>query len=149
MKKIVIFDLDGTLALIDKRRDISTKDNGKIDWDKFFDPGLIDLDLPNQPVIDVANVLNKQGFEIWILSGRSDVTWQATLDWLDRYNVTFTQLIMRPQEDLFLPDNKLKQKWLDWIGVDNVAMVFDDRQQVVDMWRQNGLTCFQVAKGDF
>ena len=149
MKKIVIFDLDGTVALIDKRRDISTKDNGKIDWDKFFDPGLIDLDLPNQPVIDVANVLNKQGFEIWILSGRSDVTWQATLDWLDRYNVTFTQLIMRPQEDLFLPDNKLKQKWLDWIGVDNVAMVFDDRNQVVDMWRQNGLTCFQVAKGDF
>ena len=149
MKKIVIFDLDGTLALIDKRRDISTKDNGKIDWDKFFDPGLIDLDLPNQPVIDVANVLNKQGFEIWILSGRSDVTWQATLDWLDRYNVTFTQLIMRPQEDLFLPDNKLKQKWLDWIGVDNLAMVFDDRTQVVDMWRQNGLTCFQVAKGDF
>ena len=149
MKKIVIFDLDGTLALIEKRRDISTKDNGKIDWDKFFDPGLIDLDLPNQPVIDVANVLNKQGFEIWILSGRSDVTWQATLDWLDRYNVTFTQLIMSPQEDLFLPDNKLKQKWLDWIGVDNVAMVFDDRNQVVDMWRQNGLTCFQVAKGDF
>ena len=149
MKKIVIFDLDGTLALIDKRRDISTKDNGKIDWDKFFDPGLIDLDLPNQPVIDVANVLNKQGFEIWILSGRSDVTWQATLDWLDRYNVTFTQLIMRPQEDLFLPDNKLKQKWLDWIGVDNVAMVFDDRNQVVDMWRSNGLTTFQVADGDF
>ena len=149
MKKIVIFDLDGTLALIDKRRDISTKNNGKIDWDKFFDPGLIDLDLPNQPVIDVANVLNKQGFEIWILSGRSDVTWQATLDWLGKHNVTFTQLIMRPQDDLFLPDNKLKQKWLDWIGVDNVAMVFDDRNQVVDMWRQNGLTCFQVAKGDF
>ena len=149
MNKIVIFDLDGTLALIDKRRDLATKDNGKFDWDVFFDPKNIDLDLPNQPVIDVANVLNKQGFEIWILSGRSDVTWQATLDWLDRYNVTFTQLIMRPQEDLFLPDNKLKQKWLDWIGVDNVAMVFDDRQQVVDMWRQNGLTCFQVAKGDF
>ena len=29
-KKIVIFDLDGTLALIDKRRDVSTKDNGKM-----------------------------------------------------------------------------------------------------------------------
>jgi len=28
-------------------------------------------------------------------------------------------------------------------------MVFDDRQQVVDMWRQNGLTCFQVADGNF
>ena len=36
-----------------------------------------------------------------------------------------------------------------FIGKDNVAMVFDDRQQVVDMWRYNGLTCFQVADGDF
>ena len=35
------------------------------------------------------------------------------------------------------------------IGVDNVDMVFDDRQQVVDMWRANGLTCFQVAEGNF
>ena len=29
--KIVIFDLDGTLALIDDRRKISTKPNGKLD----------------------------------------------------------------------------------------------------------------------
>ena len=36
MDKIVIFDLDGTLALIDKRRDLATK-NGKMDWDVFFD----------------------------------------------------------------------------------------------------------------
>ena len=50
-KKTVIFDLDGTLALIDKRRAISTKDNGKMDWDKFFDPKNIDLDQPNAPVI--------------------------------------------------------------------------------------------------
>jgi hypothetical protein len=56
---------------------------------------------------------------------------------------------MRPQEHLFMPDNDLKQMWLDDIGVDNVAMVFDDRNQVVDMWRQNGLTTFQVADGDF
>ena len=36
MNKIVIFDLDGTLALIDKRRDLATKDNGKFDWDVFL-----------------------------------------------------------------------------------------------------------------
>ena len=34
--KIVIFDLDGTLALIDKRRALATK-NGKMDWDVFFE----------------------------------------------------------------------------------------------------------------
>jgi len=148
-KKIVIFDLDGTLALIDKRRTISTKDNGKLDWDKFFDPKNIDLDLPNQPVINMANILSQQGFTVMILSGRSDVTYQATRNWLNRYGVSFSHLFMRPQNHLYMPDNDLKQMWLDDIGVDNVAMVFDDRNQVVDMWRKNSLTTFQVADGDF
>ena len=147
--KIVIFDLDGTLALIDDRRDLATKDNGKFDWDVFFNPDNINLDLPNQPVINMANMLHKQGFRIFILSGRSDVSHQATVNWLNDNGVWWDHLVMRPQNQLYLPDNDLKQGWLDTIGKDNVAMVFDDRNQVVDMWRQNGLTCFQVADGDF
>jgi hypothetical protein len=31
----------------------------------------------------------------------------------------------------------------------NPTMAFDDRQQVVDMWREKGLTVAQVDKGDF
>jgi hypothetical protein len=31
----------------------------------------------------------------------------------------------------------------------NVFFVLDDRNQVVDFWRSKGLTCFQVAPGDF
>jgi hypothetical protein len=31
----------------------------------------------------------------------------------------------------------------------DVLCVFDDRQQVVDMWREVGLVCLQVAAGDF
>ena len=76
--KIVIFDLDGTLALIDKRRAISTKDNGKMDWDTFFDPKNIDLDQPNTPVIKMAQMLKSQGFMIVIFSGRSKATKDAT-----------------------------------------------------------------------
>ena len=147
--KIVIFDLDGTLALIDDRRDLSTKDNGKFDWDVFFDPANIDLDLPNQPVIDMANLLSKQGYTIMILSGRSDVTKDVTVDWLSNHGIRYDHLIMRDQDNLYMADNDLKQMWLDDIGVNNVAMVFDDRNQVVDMWRKNGLTTFQVADGDF
>jgi hypothetical protein len=71
------------------------------------------------------------------------------MDWLLKHDVWFDTLTMRPQNHLFMPDNDLKQMWLDGIGVDNVAMVFDDRNQVVNMWRDNGLTCFQVADGNF
>ena len=35
MNKIVIFDLDGTLDIIDDRRKVYTKPNRKMDWDKF------------------------------------------------------------------------------------------------------------------
>ena len=148
MKKIVIFDLDGTLADIDTRRALSLKMNGKMDWDKFFDPNNIQLDDPNTPVIQMTKLLSSD-YRIWILSGRSDATQQATIDWLSDNDVHYDHLVMRPQNHLYMPDNDLKQMWLDNIGVDNVAMVFDDRQQVVDMWRKNGLTTFQVADGDF
>ena len=148
-KNIVIFDLDGTLALIDKRRDLATKDNGKMDWAKFFNPDNIDLDTPNQTVIDMANLLHSQGYLIYIFSGRSDKTEDATKDWLDKHNVNYDLLQMRPQGLLYKPDNDLKQDWLNVIKKDTVAMVFDDRNQVVDMWRKNGLTTFQVADGDF
>jgi hypothetical protein len=30
-----------------------------------------------------------------------------------------------------------------------VKLIFDDRDSVVKMWRSHGLTCFQVADGDF
>ena len=148
-KKTVIFDLDGTLALIDSRRELSIGDDGKMDWDTFFNPKFISLDDPNQPVIDMANMLHSQGYSIYIFSGRSDKTEDATIAWLDKHNVNYDLLQMRPQGLLYKPDNDLKQDWLNVIKKDTVAMVFDDRQQVVDMWRQNGLTCFQVADGDF
>jgi len=31
----------------------------------------------------------------------------------------------------------------------HVEFVLDDRNQVVNFWRYLGLTCFQVAEGDF
>jgi len=145
---IVIFDLDGTLANIDKRRNLATK-NGKMNWNVFFNPNNIDLDTPNQAVINMANILYSQDYIIYILSGRSDKTYQATIAWLDKHKVNYDLLIMRPQNQLYKKDSDLKQSWLDTIGKDRVSMVFDDRQQVVDMWRQNGLPTFQVADGDF
>ncbi len=154
-KDVVIFDLDGTLALIDDRRALATKDNGKMDWDVFFNPDNIGLDLPNLPVIKMAKTLHDQGFNIVIFSGRSKATKTATAKWLDKHNVPFNVMKMRPTGHpwAFMPDDKLKQQWLDDIfpgtDKDRILTVFDDRDKVVNMWRDNGLTCFQVAPGNF
>ena len=151
--KTVIFDLDGTLALIDDRRAISTKDNGKMDWDTFFDPKNIQLDKPNWPVILMAQTLKKAGHRIVIFSGRSKATKDATKDWLNDLDIPFDVLKMRPTDGglKWMKDDLLKKKWLDDLfpNTDDIICVFDDRDKVVQMWRDNGITCFQVADGNF
>ena len=87
--KYVIFDLDGTLADIEDRRKLSLKENGKLDWDKFFDPDNIHCDKPNHSVIKMAQILDESGHKIVIFSGRSKGTRLSTLQWLSKHNVPF------------------------------------------------------------
>ena len=157
MKKIVIFDLDGTLAIIDKRRikacnTTDGKKTKKFNWDVFNDPSNIALDEPNVPVIKMAQLFAEDGFLIVIFSGRTDKTEHATRAWLTRNRVPFHTLAMRPHKTMnFVPDEVLKKHMLDnaLFNIDDVFLVVDDRQKVVDMWRDLGLTVFQVAPGDF
>ena len=151
MKNTIIFDLDGTLAIIDKRRELSTKPNGKLDWGKFFNSTNIKLDEPNLPVIKMAQLFSEQGFNIVILSGRSNKTETATRSWLSENKVPFNKLIMRNSEtDHFTPDWVLKKNMLDEnLDINDVFLVVDDRDRVVKLWRSLGLTTFQVAEGNF
>ena len=156
MKNTVIFDLDGTLALIEKRRikagkSADGKETKKMDWDVFHDPSNIHLDEPNIPVIKMAQLFAEDGFNIVIFSGRSDKTEHTTRSWLSRNRVPFHKLVMRPHKTMnFIPDEILKKDMLDkHLDIDDVFLVVDDRQKVVDMWRNLGLTVFQVAPGDF
>ena len=151
MKNTIIFDLDGTLALIDKRRELARKPNGKINFDKLHDPSLIKHDKPNWPVIKMAQLFAEQGFKIVIFSGRSDKTATATLSWLSQNKVPFNKLVMRPHKTKnFVPDDILKKDMLDkYVDIDDVFLVVDDRDKVVKMWRSLGLPVFQVADGDF
>jgi len=151
--KTVIFDLDGTIADIEARRSLSTKENGKMNWDVFFDPNNIDLDLPNWSVITMAQILRKEGYRIVIFSGRSKATKEVTKAWLQKFDVPFQLLKMRPtsRDFMFMPDDELKKKWLDDLfpNKEDILCVFDDRDKVVKMWRDNGLTCMQVNEGNF
>ena len=168
-KKTIIFDLDGTLAIIDRRRDHALKmgKNGKMNWNEFFNPAHIAFDEPNEPVIKMAQTFKKEGFKIVIFSGRNDISFDRTVEWLEWNDVPFDLLVMRPDkfkpkswpvakgnpatpEMRFMPDEILKKEMLDtFVDRNDVLMTIDDRQKVVDMWRAEGLTCFQVAPGDF
>ena len=119
----------------------------------LFDPANIQLDKPNWPVIEMAKTLKDAGHRIVIFSGRSKATKEITKEWLNQHGVPFSVLKMRPTGGGFkwMKDDKLKQIWLDDLfpNKDDIICVFDDRDKVVNMWRENGLACFQVAPGDF
>ena len=152
MKNTVIFDLDGTLADISARRELSIKmPSGVMDWDIFLDPANIKLDVPNEPVVKMAQLFADDNFNIVIFSGRSDKTKHTTLDWLTHNKVPFNKLVMRDSvTSHFVPDDILKKDMLDkHLDIDDIFLVVDDRQKVVDMWRSLGLNVFQVDEGNF
>lgn len=147
--KYIICDLDGTLSLTEHRQYFL--DKKPADWDGFF--LACGDDSPNWPVIYTIAALydyfeSDGEVNIVIFSGRSDIALDATRMWLAEFEVKHHELRMRKQGD-FTPDDVLKQQWLDEIGKENVLFCIDDRQKVVDMWREQGLACFQVAAGDF
>lgn len=144
-KDAFIFDLDGTIAKIDHRRHFVSGE--KQDWDAFYEA--CDEDELYVEVVMMLQLLQRQGWRIYIFSGRSESVRQKTEDWLKQMMVRYDKLIMRPVGN-FEPDEKLKRDWLyKWVEKDKIIAVFDDRQKVVDMWRLEGLPCFQVANGDF
>lgn len=142
----VLCDLDGTLALIHNRSP--------------YDASNCDVkDLPNWPVIETVLAHYKAGRKIIFCSGREDKYQPETIRFIEKYCLLTGakgeypieyQLFMRKSDDM-RKDSIIKEEiYVENIeGQYNVLCVLDDRDQVVEFWRSKGLSCFQVAPGNF
>ena len=128
-------DIDGTLAQMNGR--------SPYDWMK------VDTDLPRKEVIEVINTLNTYT-DVILLSGRDGVCRGLTEQWLRDNEVSYNDFFIRPAGDN-RKDTLIKEEiYFKHIkGRYNVKGVFDDRDQVVHMWRHYGLHVFQVNYGNF
>jgi len=145
---IYIFDIDGTLADLSHRLHyIQTKPK---DWDSFFKACLFDE--PIEDVIRVCRHLQKSGAEIVLLTGRPDNTRIDTVRWMNAHNIIYSDLLMRTTGDR-RSDTIVKSELMDRFMVKyphtTLMGIFEDRKQVVDMYRNRGFRVFQVAEGDF
>lgn len=140
----IIVDLDGTLA-----KNVTGRE--------FYGEGL------NHVYDDEVNhLLNNligdyhhedKGYQLIFMSGRNEFAREDTVRWLkdkagwlpDEY-----LLYMREDDDM-RKDFMVKADLFDKHVRDqyNVLLCFDDRDQIVRLWRDMGLTCFQVADGSF
>lgn len=147
-KNVVIFDLDGTLS--DPSHRLHFVKGKKKDFDSFY--AGVSGDSPKENIIQIYRQFAHSyeypfdPYEMWIVSGRSDIVRKETEKWLREHGIVYHQLIMRKHGD-YTHDATLKRSWLN-SGIlppkERILCCFDDRQRVVDMWREEGLTCLQV-----
>jgi len=146
MKNIVIFDLDGTLADIRHRvHHVSSSVKAERDWKSFYQD--IDKDVPNSDVCQLCRTL-RLNYEIWILTGRSEEYRSYTENWLFWNNIHYDELRMRSSDDM-RKDIECKFDMLSEEEQKGVLVIFEDRTQVVEMWRQRNITVCQVDNGEF
>jgi phosphoglycolate phosphatase-like HAD superfamily hydrolase len=148
MSKIIVFDIDGTIADCTHRLHHVKKNNP--DWKSFFEECVNDT--PIESMCDMSMVLS-QYYDIVFCTGRSEECREQTEEWLLKH-VNSNALLMRKEGD-HRPDHVVKKELLeDYLKLENlekssVITIYEDRQTVVDMWRDNGYHVCQVAKGDF
>ncbi len=136
----IICDLDGTLALLNGRNpyDASTCENDEV----------------NLPVADILALYQEEAatlnYHIILMSGREDKYREQTERWLARNAIAYEALYMRQAGDMRKDAIIKRELYEEHIaGKFYVLFVLDDRDQVVELWRSLGLTCLQVAYGDF
>lgn len=131
-----LIDIDGTVA-IKGDRDI-------------YDGTKVHLDTENHDVTYIIRMLQQLGHRMIYMSGRSKDHREGTLTWLAERGLRVDDLHMRTAGD-HRRDSVVKHELFNDRVREHYRIlgVFDDRNQVVEMWRAIGLTVFQVADGNF
>ncbi len=146
VRKIIAFDLDGTLANVDHR--VHFVRSSKPDWEAFNRACVNDT--PNAWAVKLINELAPSyGVRLMIVSARSKTVEAETRDWLNNHVEAFVngdvELEMLREVGDSTEDVELKMRWLKSVGgKDALLMAIDDRQKVVDAWRAAGVTCLQA-----
>jgi len=131
----IIVDLDETLALHKAGRDP-------------FNHEHIPNDMANMPLVDL---IHRAEAAILLVTGRSEVSREATKKWLADNNIEYDELYMRPEDQSYEHDynikkeiyeNKIKDKYF-------VTAVFEDRERNTELWRDLGLMVYQINFGRY
>lgn len=153
MGKAYIFDIDGTLADLSHR--LHFIESEPKNWDSFFDA--CDRDKPIDSVIQVLRSVawpSREAAEenprIIYLTGRPERVRAKTKKWLEDNTCPSGLLCMRVDGD-HRPDTVTKKELIQDLLKMNceVVGIFEDRPSVCRVWRNMGLTVFQLKHEEF
>ena len=147
-KDIVIVDIDGTISSVGPR--IKHLRQSPVDWDSFYAECFEDN--PIIEMVELVKYLSRKYFIIFC-TGRRESVREVTVAWIKAnmgIDVSDTELLMRPNGDMREDsDVKVEQLILSGVDMQRIAFILEDRSSVVKMWRDRGIRCLQVDKGEF
>lgn len=146
MTKLMVFDIDGTLANIEHRRCyVATKPRN---WNAFN--AAIPFDTQHEDIVYLAKLFRQRNHTIVLCSGRSEDERIMTVEQMKNFGVDYQKLYMRASKD-YRDDGIVKTELLYRIREEfgEPFLWFDDRNRVVDAIRAEGVRVLQVAPGDF
>jgi acid phosphatase class B len=145
-KNIIVVDIDGTITKVgDRLKYLQQKPK---DWDSFYEH--CDEDEPVMEIIDMVDILSER-YKIVFCTGRRESVREKTQEWMNDFfiNIDDPIIIMRSNND-YRHDTEMKPELLQkHVDLKDVSFILEDRDSMVQKWRGLGLTCLQVADGDF
>ncbi len=139
MSKIVLCDIDGTIANNDHRQHYL---EGKKDWEGFFSELIND-----EPIFSIINKVIEEynaGKEIVFLTGRPERYRYNTTLWLKKYFNFELKILMRKNKD---HRNKLiiKREIFELnFDVKDIFLIFENDDELVQLWESFNLNTFRV-----
>ena len=119
--------------------------NSPVDWNAYHAASIDD-----EPITDVINMLESAAMmdaSIITITARPEKWRKLTMGWMIKHQVPSDALLMRP-DDVFRPSPEIKRELLlGHFGEgfrEEIAFILEDRDDVVAMYREMGLTVFQV-----
>ena len=140
-----IFDMDDTLCTLEHRRD-KAMESGKINFNILFDSKLVEYDLPEDHVVDLAETLAMFNTKIIIMTARPYYMDIATRKWLINNNIPFDQLITKEKNKVFLKSSIWKEskllELLQDISIEQIVLSIDDNKDNQAMFESYGIPVF-------
>lgn len=148
---MIIFDIDGVLAdtSYKEKRFLKGKKYSEINWGLFFQDSIYDLPIKAGILVAKAIINFLPQTEILFLTARGESVRNMTLQWLSEHlqiEKERIDLTMRP-EDNFSDSITFKEEVGDEIGFNNIDLVFEDSPEIVNMWRNHNVICYQTSGG--
>ena len=143
--KYAIFDMDDTLCTLKHRRD-KAMESGKMNYKTLFDPKLVEYDLPEDHVVELAQTLKMFNTKIIVMTARPYYMDIATRKWLTNNHIPFDQLITKEKNKVFLKSSIWKEskllELLQDVSIEQIVLSIDDNKDNQAMFESYGIPVF-------